>query len=292
MAVASLLATYPVACTLGEGLHFCARLNRLFWVDIKAPALFAMCLQSREIERIAMPEPIGWIKETSEGRWIAGFQSGVYWLNAHFEQAGKVCELPNEPATNRLNDAKSDREGRLYFGSMDNNELQPSGKLYRLSAEGAAEVDHGYVVSNGPAFSVSGEYLYTVSSADRVIYRAKVNNAGGLTDKQPFIQFSASDGYPDGLTVDANDRIWVACWQGYGIRCYAPTGKLIRHIMLPAPQVTNVLFAGSAFDTLFVTTARIGLNDTLLNRYPLSGAVFALDVKQQGIAEQPVALTP
>ena len=54
----------------------------------------------------------------------------------------------------------------------------------------------------------------------------------------------------------------------------------------------RVLFAGSAFDTLFVTTARIGLNNTLLNRYPLSGAVFALDVKQQGIAEQPVALTP
>ncbi len=290
MTVASLRATYAVACTLGEGLYYSARLDRLFWVDIKAPALFSMCMSSRDIQRIPMPELIGWIKETTEGKWIAGFKSGVYWLDDTFLPVRKVCELPNEPATNRLNDAKADREGRLYFGTMDDNEQHSSGHLYLLTNQGVEVVDSGYIVSNGPAFSVSGDYLYTVSSAERTIYRAEVTAQGDLANKQPFIQFEPSDGYPDGLTVDAQGNLWVACWQGYGIRCYSYTGQLLRHIMLPAPLVTNVIFAGQNDDKLFVTTARIGLSDTLLARYPLSGAVFELDVSQPGITEQRVNL--
>lgn len=290
MTVASLRATYAVACTLGEGLYYSARLDRLFWVDIKAPALFSMCMCSRDIQRIPMPELIGWVKETTEGKWIAGFKSGVYWLDDDFLPIRKVCELPNEPVTNRLNDAKADRQGRLYFGTMDNNEQDSTGSLYRLTNQGAEVVDGGYVVSNGPAFSESGEYLYTVSSAQRIIYRARVTAQGNLSNKQPFIQFATSDGYPDGLTVDAQGNLWVACWQGYGIRCYSKTGHLLRHIMLPAPLVTNVTFAGQNCDRLFVTSARIGLSDTLLARYPLSGAVFELEVTQKGITEQRVNL--
>lgn len=288
MAVAALRALYPVACTLGEGLHYSASLDRLFWVDIKAPALFQMCMRTRSIQRIPMPEPIGWVKETTEGLWLGGFQSGVYWLNQDFQPEHKVCALPEEPLSNRLNDAKTDRQGQLYFGTMDNHEQQPSGQLYRLTAQGAVSVDNGYIVSNGPAFSVCGAYLYTVSSSERVIYQARVGGAGELIDKQPFIQFSKAEGYPDGLTVDSSGNLWVACWQGFGVRCYSASGRFIRHIMLPAPNVTNVTFAGTHYDRLFVTTARIGLSESLLARYPLSGALFELDVTQRGIAEHPV----
>lgn len=285
----AILNIYPAECELGEGIYYSARHNSLFWVDIKQCLLYRQCFDSRDIRCVTMPEQIGWVKETRSGKFIAGLQSGIYWLRDDLSCGEQLLALPDEPASNRLNDAKTDRQGRLYFGSMDDTETTPSGKLYALenvhNAASLNVVDCGYVVSNGPAISPSGDTLYSVSSASRTIYAFSLTAAGELSNKRVFTVFPAAFGYPDGVTVDREGNLWVACWQGHSVCCFDVQGRLIQRIILPVPLVTNVIFAGPDYSRLFITSARVGLHDSVLKRYPLSGCVFELATTTSGCAE-------
>ena len=276
-------------CSLGEGIYYSARYNSVFWVDIKQQLLYRMDYASRAVTSIPMPEQIGWVKETRSGRFIVGLQSGIYWLNDDLSCGKCFLQLSEEPAGNRLNDAKTDQAGRLYFGSMDDSETAPCGSLYQLANLNENptlhKVDSGYVVSNGPAFNLAGDRLYSVSSATRTIYAFTVDGHGQLSHKRQHIVLPEHHGYPDGITVDSHDNLWVACWQGHGLCYFDPAGKLIERIVLPAPQITNVTFGGPAYSTLFVTSACTGMDDDALNRYPLAGSVFELDVGVTGVPE-------
>jgi sugar lactone lactonase YvrE len=58
---------------------------------------------------------------------------------------------------------------------------------------------------------------------------------------------------------------------------------LLRTIPLPAPQITSMAFGGKNLDLLLVTSARVGLDDATLERYPLAGSIFVLEPGVQGV---------
>lgn len=284
-----------IQCELGEGIYYCTSHNSVFWVDIKQCKLMRRCLNTNKIHTYLMPSPIGWVKQNTQGEFLVGLQSGIYWLNEDFSCGEKVCSPPGEPQTNRLNDAKTDRQGRLYFGTMDNLEANPHGNLYQLSQSGATrnlkQIDNGYIVSNGPAVSRDGTLLYSVSSATREIFVFDIESSGAISNKRLFLTMPDGTGYPDGLTVDAADNLWVASWAGYGVCCFSPQGELLSRIILPAPLITNITFGGTHYDRMFITSARIGLSEQQLARYPLAGSVFELQSTFKGLPETPVDIT-
>jgi D-xylonolactonase len=244
---------------LGEGVTWSARDNAIYWVDILAPALNRMSLLDGMVERWEMPERLGWVVTEQSGDLIGGFQSG-------FARIGlgplTVTPLSNpEPHLpgNRMNDGKADRHGAIWCGTMDMAEEHARGSLYRLAPDGTCEViDSGYIVPNGPAFSPCGRWLYHTDTACRTIYRFELSETGPV-DKQPFIEFAEDQGYPDGMTTDAQGHLWVAHWDGGRISRFTPDGALDRSIPLPARRVTNICFAGEKLDRMFVTTAATGL---------------------------------
>lgn len=288
----AIVNTYHLECELGEGIYYSTRYNSLFWVDIKQQHLYCQCYHTRVIRRVAMPEQVGWVKETRSGKLMVGLQSGIYWLTDDLCCGEQLVILPDEPLSNRLNDATTDRQGRLYFGSMDDTETTPSGNLYVLenasTSASVTLVDSGYVVSNGPAINADGNILYSVSSASRTIYAFTLSATGQLSDKRVFTVFNECWGYPDGVTVDSHGNLWVACWRGHGVCCFDPRGTLIERIVLPVPLVTNITFAGPDFASMFITSARVGLSDSDLARYPLSGSVFEIATRSTGFPEVPV----
>jgi len=99
------------------------------------------------------------------------------------------------------------------------------------------------------------------------------------------VSIPADRGYPDGMTIDSRDRLWVAHWLGSCVACYDPvTGETLAKIDLPTPRVTTCCFGGADFRTLYVTTA-IGSPDggwTDLNEFPQTGAVFAVQLDVDG----------
>ena len=66
---------------------------------------------------------------------------------------------------------------------------------------------------------------------------------------------------------------------------FTPDGRIDREIHLPVSQVTMCAFGGPDLRTLFITTAREGLDDTALAREPLAGGLFAVDAGVQGLPE-------
>ncbi|HEX7877052.1 MAG TPA: SMP-30/gluconolactonase/LRE family protein [Sphingobium sp.] len=265
--------------TLGEGTLWSARDNAVYWVDILAPALNRLSLADGRIDRWAMPEPLGWVAERKSGGFVAGFQSGFAQLTLDPLTITPIGDPEPDLPGNRMNDGKADADGRIWCGTMDMAEEQDSGALYRLDPDGRwTMMDSGYGVTNGPAFSPCGRWLYHSDTMRRTMYRFARTSDGGIADRQPFIQFAQEDGYPDGMTVDAEGHVWVAHWGGGRISRFTPEGKLDRAIPLPARQVTNITFAGPDLDRMFVSSAAIGLPET-----EYDGAFFEVDAGVRGL---------
>jgi xylono-1,5-lactonase len=265
---------------LGEGLLWSPASGALFWVDILGQRLWSMSLADESISGWDLPERVGWVIER-QGRpgFLAGFKSGIVELTLDpLTIAPLVAPEPDRPS-NRLNDAKADAFGRLWFGSMDDRGAEASGALYVLEPDARPiRQDDGYTVTNGPAFSPDGRMLYHTDSGRGSVYRFTVNDDRSLGPLQDFIQFDASWGSPDGMTVDREGCLWIAHWGGARVSRFDPAGRHIRSIALPTSNITNCTFAGERLDRMFVTSAALDAENE-----ELAGALFEIDPGVEGL---------
>jgi len=61
------------------------------------------------------------------------------------------------------------------------------------------------------------------------------------------------------------------------------TGELLEQISVPAMNVSSCVFGVKDMNELFVTSARKGLDEDTLKRYPLTGGVFRLETNVEGM---------
>jgi xylono-1,5-lactonase len=267
-----------VKAVLGEGPIWSARDNAIYWVDIKRPAVHRYRLNDATLSSWPMPEYVCWLIERRTSGFIAGFRSGFAKLTLEplsIEPIG--APEPNLPG-NRMNDAKADAQGRIWAGTMDDAEVQESGSLYRLDPDlHWHTADTGYHITNGPALGADGKTLYHTDSGKRSIYVFALAADGTLHDKRLFIRFDNTQGYPDGMTVDAQGGLWVAHWGGSRVSRFHRDGRLDRSIALPVSQVTSCVFGGASLERMFVTSASIGLRSEKLACEPLAGGLFEVD---------------
>jgi sugar lactone lactonase YvrE len=85
------------------------------------------------------------------------------------------------------------------------------------------------------------------------------------------------------MTVDADGCVWIAHWGGARVTRFTPRGDVDGAIALPVSQATSCAFGGAALDTLFITSAAIGLDDAARAAEPLAGGLFAVRVTQRGV---------
>jgi sugar lactone lactonase YvrE len=194
---------------------------------------------------------------------------------------------PHAP-NNRLNDGFVDSEGFLWFGSMDDNEEDPSGALYQLGAEGCVRRDPGYVVTNGPAESPDGKTLYHTDTLAGVIYAFDRTRSGTLSNKRVFVRLPAGGGYPDGPIVDVEGCLWTGVFGGWGMRRYSPAGELLGQIDLPCSAVTKAAFGDDDLKTLYITTAHVALNAEERKQQPLAGGLFRARIDVPGLPQRVV----
>jgi sugar lactone lactonase YvrE len=185
---------------------------------------------------------------------------------------------------NRLNDATVDAKGRLWFGSMDDAERAPSGRLYRADSGGVTPVVDGIPITNGPALSPDARTLYHCDTLKGTILACDVADDGTLSGARVFAQVDcATQGHPDGPVVDADGHVWVAFFGGWCIRRYAPDGRQVAEVRLPVANVTKIAIGGPDGRTAYATTAAKGLSDAERAAQPMAGDVFAFDA---GVAGQ------
>lgn len=271
-----------VGATLGEGPVWIPQERALWFVDIKQKMLHRFIPEAGLLESWNAPAQPGWILPTASGELICGLQSGISSFDSHsgtFTHLGVVePELPG----NRLNDATVDCHGRIWLGSMDDGESQPSGHFYRADGRGIARIISGIPITNGPAVSPRGDLLYHTNTLAGLISVSQIKPDGTLGTPHEFVRIDPADGYPDGPTVDAEGCVWTALWGGWAVRRYSPGGELLATIRFPAANITKLAFGGADGCTVYATSARKGLNEREMASQPNAGDVFEFQAAVAG----------
>lgn len=276
---------------LGEGPLWSARDQAIYWTDIKVKRLNRCRLADGATRSWDMPDTIGWaVERRDKSGFVAGLAHAIVEVTLDPFTLTRRSAIEADLPGNRLNDAKVDPQGRIWFGSMHDGEKKNSGAFYRLDPDFSVhQVDSGYICANGPTFSPDGGIVYHTDSNAREIYRFDVRPDGSLGGKRVFARFPEAEGYPDGMTTDREGCLWVAHWGGGRITRFRPDGTRDRVVTFPVSQVTSCTFGGDRLDRMFVTSARIGLTNDQLAKEPLAGGVFEIDPGTVGLPTQQFA---
>ncbi|WP_205480782.1 SMP-30/gluconolactonase/LRE family protein [Sphingomonas arenae] len=278
-----------VHAILGEGPVWVVRERALYWVDIKGRKIFRLS-EDEQLTSWLAPWRVGSLAPRESGGFIAGTEHGFAHIHPELDHFELMFDPEEDRETNRFNDGKVDRHGRFYAGTMDDEEKEATGAFYRLHTNlTCARVDDGYRVTNGPAFSPDGKLMYANDSALQVTYVFHVAPDGTPLAKREFARFEDGQGYPDGMTVDAEGCLWIAFWDGWCLRRLSPDGEIIGEVKVPVARPTSCAFGGSSLDRLYVTSASIGLSEKELETQPNAGGLFLLSPGVQGIADRPFA---
>jgi xylono-1,5-lactonase len=275
----------PLGATLGEGPVWDVRRQCLWFVDIKQQKLHCFNPETRRLTSHDAPAQIGWALCADDGRLLCGLQDGLYWFDPDLGRFAFRCAPEPHLPGNRQNDATTDRQGRIWFGTMDNGEKDATGRFYMLDRQSPKPLGPDRIaITNGPAVSPDGRFLYFNDTLAKKMYRGELSAEGLLGKIDLFIAFRDGTGYPDGPTCDSAGNIWVGMYAGWGIRCFSPAGAEIDFVEFPVANITKMAFAGADMKQAYATTAAKGLTADERKGQPLAGDLFTFTVATPGVA--------
>ncbi len=268
--------------------------QRLYWVDILAPAVYRFDPETGVNDVCKLEKLVSAVLPTDTSDLLVATQDGIEVLNFDKAALTPFCNPEAGRSDNRLNDAKVGAGGAIWVGSMRMDASKPTGGLYRVAPDGSFAIkESGVTVSNGLGWSPDTHIFYFVDTVPGLIYAYdSAPGTGELTNRRVFAEIAPEDGRPDGLAIDAEGGVWCALWDGWGIRRYLPDGQLDFSIELPVPRPTSLCFGGAKNDTLFITSARTRLPATTLSEAPLSGGLFAARPGIGGLTSNLFSRTP
>jgi xylono-1,5-lactonase len=281
----------PTGATLGEGPVWIEREQALYFVDIKGPRVFRFDPATEQIRSWDAPRQVGWILPAEDGSLVAGLQGGIHRFDPDSGTFDLLAEVEADRPANRLNDACTDPSGRIWFGTMADDERTRSGSYYVYHRGTLTRTTLPQVsITNGPAISPDGRTLYHVDTLGGGIYATDVAEDGSTGRTRLLVQIDPADGHPDGPTADSEGCIWVAMFGGSSAHRYAPDGSLLETIRFPVSNITKLAFGGPDLRTIFATTARLHLKPEELAEQPSAGDLFAVRTGVPGVSVAPAAL--
>lgn len=264
---------------LGEGPVWDEKNQTLYWLDILEKRIYA------GVELFAqLDDLIGCFAVQKNGNFLLGKRASF----VDFEPASSrqsVLASVNESATNRINDGKCDPAGRFIAGTMDMNEKDPTGSLYSFDGSKVTRLLDGIRISNGLTWSTDFKTFYYNDTPTLEVKAFDYDLASGqIANPRIAIRVPEALGWPDGMTSDTEGNLWIAMWGGAKVTRWDPrTGQLLEQIPVPALQSSSVAFGGKNRNELYITSARKGMSEADLQKYPLSGGLFKVVTKYEGM---------
>ena len=259
--------------------------DELLWVDIPAGLVNVARLapELRDVRSYATGDVVGAVaprRDPADG-WVVASRHGF----AALDRSGHVTPIaePERGAVTRMNDGKCDPSGGFWAGSVSLDDVEGSANLYRLAPDGTCRRTLGGVtISNGLAWR-DAEHVYYVDTPTRRVDLLTVTPDGTVDDRRPAFAVPAELGFPDGLTIDADGRLWVALWGGGAVVSFAPDGEVLASVAVDAVQVSSCTFAGPDLATLVITTSQESYTPGRSAAEPWSGHLFVADVGARGL---------
>lgn len=277
---------------LGEGPHWDHKNQRLLWLDIfdrsdesKGKILHIYDSTTGSDRAIKMDVAITSVvpRQNSSTSLAVTFQRNFAFLDIETKKLEIIKTVDEDKPMNRFNDGKCDALGRYWAGTMGHEsvptKLDPEqGSLYCLEtgASDAVCKEKKVTLSNGIAWSTDNKTMYFIDSLLWKVFAFDFDlKTGSLTNKRVAVAIDPELGFPDGLCVDSEDKLWVAIYNAGVVNRYDPlSGSVLRSVKLPASKITSCCWGGKNLDELYVTSARECLSEEKVKNEPLAGSVF------------------
>jgi sugar lactone lactonase YvrE len=266
---------------LSEGPRWHEERQELLWVDILGRQLHRGTLAADgsldHVVTISLDRHVGAVAPAVGGGYVVAAGPGFLFVDED-ESVRELAQPEGHRTDVRMNDGACDPQGRFWAGTMAYDESPGGGTLYRLELDGSCTtVLTGLTISNGIGWSRDGETMYLNDSGTGCVEKFRFDGAtGAITNRRTLVRSDRPGVVPDGLTLDEEDGVWVALWGGGVVNRYAPDGSLLASVRLPVERPTSCAFGGPERSTMFVTTAREGLDAAARARQPDSGHVFSI----------------
>ncbi|WP_377508771.1 SMP-30/gluconolactonase/LRE family protein [Octadecabacter sp. R77987] len=268
-------------CQLGEGPLWHPARNELFWFDILGKTLHTQTQSWGFDEYVSAA---GWVDGNS---LILASASALHHFDLTTGKADTLCPLEADNPVTRSNDGRADPYGGFWIGTMGIDAQDGAGAIYRYYRGELRQLYAPVTISNAICFSPDGGHAYFTDTPTQKIMRVALDTEGWPKgDHALWLDLSGTNWRPDGAVVDADGNLWNAQWGANRVACYDPDGAFIEAVAFGASQTSCPAFGGDNLQTLFCTSAAVGLSDPSTH----DGKTFATKVNHTGQPEHQVIL--
>jgi sugar lactone lactonase YvrE/enterochelin esterase-like enzyme len=219
--------------------------GEVFFTDIPQGKIFKIDLQGEVSEFVSNSPGVNGLMFSADG-YLYACQNGNSRIVRYDEQGSEETVIEDAPS----NDLVCLPDGIYYTDPTNQRVWYVDGQRNRTM------VDQGIAFPNGIIPSADQSQLFVADTRGRFVYVSHIQTDGTLAHRQPFgylhLPDDGSDSGADGMTVDSQGRLYVTT--RLGVQVLDQLGRV--HLILEKPQanwLSNVVFGGAQFDTLFAT---------------------------------------
>jgi len=225
----------------------------------------------------------GWIGEKS---LLIASETALFTFNLQTEERKKLVSLEADNNITRSNDGRVDAWGGFWIGTMGKQAEKNAGAIYRYHEGRLVQLFDNITISNSICFSPDGQTAYFTDTPSQAISKINLDDDGWPIGK-PEVFVDVAPYNPDGSVVDTGGNLWNAQWGASRVACYNKYGVQIDERRFETPQISCPAFGGANLQTLFATSAAIGL--PAIDKQN-AGKTFAVKTNSLGQSEHQVKI--
>ena len=283
---------------LGEGIIWDKCNQTLYWLDMIEPSKLFKWQPSykNKYDIFVMPEMITAISLTKKNGLIIASKKGINFYDFIKKDLIPLVQIENHLPNNRLNDGGSDRNGRFWFGTMENNISDKgietnissnTGSIYRLDADMSYHcMEQNLYCTNTFVWNPDNTIMYFTDSISGKIFSYNYNHEKGIINNKKIFAKTTDGSFPDGSTIDSEGYLWTCCYGSGNVCRFSPEGKIDCIVKVPVKGVTNCTFGGLKLETLFITTSSWGMKRNDILKYPHAGNLFSVETGIKGLPDE------
>jgi sugar lactone lactonase YvrE len=280
-----------VVCQLGEATYDPAT-STAYWFDIVGKKLLEKRFPDGATLVQDLPVMASVLAVIDGSRQLIAAEDGLYVREAGSGALSLHTPLEADKPHTRSNDGRVHPSGALWVGTMGKNHERKAGAIYWFCRGELRLLFPDIGIPNSICFSFDGRTACFADTQKNILFRVEIDPETGLPVAEPkvFLDHRGKEGGIDGSVMDADGVLWNARWGCGSLDAYAPDGKLLRSIVIPARQSSCPAFVGAEANRMIVTSAWDGLDEEARRADPQAGKTFLVNVPVKGRFEPRVAI--